>query len=321
MKRFAIALVAVLALAGCTEIGSLSDKAQIDLALNNLTNELDELAGITTEYTAELQADYSYQVGVSATSPALSEQQLVAAAILARDELGAGVFERHLVRFELYEDDGSVLSIGAFDLENSDIQGDIAYATAFGEAYGAPASVFFGEGNTADSYGRVVSTSVAVAAPDWDAIRALPDETRADRSWQVPGFSFSGEVPDARLTDIVDGLAAIVQTADGLTFDMYGSDVTLWDPAYSDLANPESSGSWTTAVQVAAYLATSQLPLPHLLYYGDGDAGGSGIAVAFHGECPVDGLASTPEDAALATALASALGDDLWAPGYCPLPA
>ena len=41
VKRAAIALLALLALTGCAEVGSLAEKAQIDLALNNLTTELD----------------------------------------------------------------------------------------------------------------------------------------------------------------------------------------------------------------------------------------------------------------------------------------
>ena len=302
MKRVAIALIALLALTGCTEIGSISDKAQIDLALAKLTSELDDLAGIQTQYTADLQADYHYQIAVTATGPALAEQQLVAVATLVRDELGGGVFDRHSVRFDLTESDGSGLSMGVFDLEDADIDNDIAYAAAFGDAYGAPASVFFGEGNTADTYGRVVTVATAVQTPDWDAIRALPDASRADRSWQVPGISFAVEVPDAQVTDLLDAIGGVVpldSTDPWAYIDWYetyayvsliGSDV--------DVADPGASSFWPRAVDVADLLDASGRSIGFSFY---GQSGRSNAFVHF-GVC-AESVPPTDSDTVLAAAL------------------
>ena len=303
MKRVAIALIALLALTGCTEIGSISDKAQIDLALTKLTSELDDLAGIQTDYTAELQADYSYQITVTATSEALAEEQLVAAAILVRDELGGGVFDRHTVRFELTESDGSGLSMGVFDLEDADIDNDIAYAAAFGDAYGAPATVFFGEGNTADTYGRVVTVATAVQTPDWDAIRALPDATRADRAWQVLGFSFAEEVPSAQVTDLVDAIGRVVP--------FYSPDPWVsieWYETYSyvsligsdvDVSDPAASSLWLVAGEVAQLIAASDLAAGNLSFYGQSN---SSTAIVHFGVC-AESVPPTDRDTVLADAL------------------
>lgn len=303
MKRVAIALIALLALTGCTEIGSISDKAQIDLALTRLTSELDDLAGIQTQYTAELQPDYSYQITVTATSEALAEEQLVAAAILVRDELGGGVFDRHAVRFELNAEDGSVLSLATFDLEDSDIATDIAYAAAFGEAYGSPANVFFGEGNTADTYGRVVGVSIAVDSPDWDAIRALPDTSRADRAWQVLGFSFAEEVPGAQVTELVDAIGRVVPLDSPDPWVMID-----WDDTYSyvsligsdvDVSDPAASSIWSVAGELAQLLTAAGLAASNLSFYGQSN---SGPAIVHFGVC-AESVPPTDSDTVLAAAL------------------
>jgi hypothetical protein len=302
MKRAALALIALLALTGCTEIGSISDKAQIDLALTALTTELDELAGIQTHYDAEIQPDYSYQIAVTATAPALAEQQLVAVARLVRDELGGGLFDRHRVRFELTEENGSGFSMSVFGLDDGDLAGDIAYAAAFGEAYGSPASVFFGEGNTPDTYGRVVAVALTADAPDWDAIRALPDSTRADPSWQVPGISFAGAVPAAPVTDLVDAIGRVVplDSPDPWVFiDLYyayayvsliGSDV--------DTADPAASSVWPIAVDVAALLDASGFSVG-LSFYGQT---GQGNAFVHFSDC-AEQVPPSQTDTVLATAL------------------
>lgn len=308
MKRVAIALIAVLALFGCSEIGSLSDKAQIDLALDNLTTELDAVAGIQTEYTAELQADFTYQVYVHATAPQLDDEQLLAAALLARDSLSEGVFDRTQVSFDLAVPEGALLSMWDFTITEDALRDELALAAAVGEAYGSAATLSIGQGED----GPAVGVQSAAPSPDWDAIRSLVADNPG-RYWGFPGLSFDGAVPPAQLTDLVDAIGGILPL--GFTDEVYVSvdwygettSVTVAAPDV-DVADPTASSYWPQAQQVAALIASSPLPSRSLMFYGLDQ---QGTATVFFGECAQSAVLSD-SDAVLATALGSGAQ-----PGLC----
>lgn len=311
MKRVAIALIALLALTGCSEIGSLSDKAQIDLALDSLTTELDELAGIETQYTAELQGDYSYQVSVHASAPQLDAEQLIAAALLARDSLSEGVFDRAQVFFDLSVPEGVLLSMTSFAITEADLRGELMRASAVGEAYGSPATISIGE---ADEFGAGITIGVLTAAssPDWDAIRSLVGESPA-RYWAFPGLSFDGVMPPREITDLVDAIGGILPlgfTADVYTsVDWYGESLTVTVTAQDvDLADPTASTIWPQAQQVAALVAALPATSRSFMFYGDGS---QGAATVFFGDC-ARSAALSDSDAVLAAALGSGAQ-----PGLC----
>ena len=308
MNRVAIALVALLALTGCSEIGSLSDKAQIDLALGNLTTELDTVAGIQTEYTAELQPDFTYQVYVHATAPQLDDEQLLAAALLARDALSEGVFDRGQVSFDLSVPEGALLSMWDFAITDDALRDELALAAQLGDAYGSAATLSIGQGDAASTVG----VRSAAPSPDWDAIRALVADNPG-RSWSLPGLSFDGAVPPPELTDLVDGIGGILPL--GFTeqvyvsVDWYGetTSVTVAAPDV-DVADPTASSYWPQAQQVAALLAASALQSRSLMFYG---LDRQGTATVFFGECAQSAVLSDG-DAVLAAALGSGAQ-----PGLC----
>ena len=309
MKRVAIALIAVLALTGCTEIGSIADKAQIDLGLAQLASDLEQVPGVTgVESHAELQGDYSYAISIGASAETLSDSALHQVGVIAMEQLGAGVFGRHHVTFSVGSETGTQLGMNRFT--GIDLDGELDYLAQLSAAYGAPLAINFYDET------RQISSLAPSASPDWEAMRAIPDDSALERSWYFDALASMGELPDASATDLADALRAIVPLASGLSLDISGVDVTLMDASYSDLSAPESSPNWPVALQVAAVVSASPLAVPHLAYYGDGS---SGFAVAYRGPCTVDDLVVTPEDEALATALAAALGDARWGGGYCPV--
>ncbi len=310
-KRVAIALIALLALTGCTEIGSLADKAQIDLALQNLTTELDQVAGIDTQYTAELQGDFSYQVEVHATAPELDTEQLAAAALLVRAELSSGVFERSAVSFDLSVPEGGLLSMTSFTITEADLRDKLALASAVGEAYGSPGTISIQE---ADEFGNGIMVGVlsAASSPDWDAIRALVREN-PQQYWAFPGLSFDGAMPPREITELVDAIGGILPlgfTADVYTsVDWYGKSLTVTITAQDvDITDPTASTIWPQAQQVAALVAALPAASRSFMFNGDGN---QGTATVFFGECAQSAVLSDG-DAVLATALGSGAQ-----PGLC----
>ncbi len=325
MKRVAIALVALLALTGCAETGSLVEKAQIELGMQRLTQNLSEL-GIDTDYSAELTPDYNYVVYVTATGPELSEQQLAEVATVVRAELGAGVFatiaekfERSGSSFTLSSQEGTVFAIDDYAATEEQLRADIAYAYALGNAYGAPPTLFIGPANATTEGGYTCSAGVrgVVAAPDWTAIRALGDSACG---LILPGLMLDGRELDTELTDLVDALGAVaplLQFTEAhedsfVTVDAYSDSVFV---SYSadevDVADPTASPRWPTVVAIAHELRESGLPLTLYLYPSGGPESSS---VAF-GPCsevsPVNDA-----DAVVAAALTAALGAEVM-PGMC----
>lgn len=303
MKRLAIALVALLALTGCAETGSLIDKAQIDLGLEALTEELIAVPGVTgVESHAELRGDYSYTITIAATAQTLPDSALRQVGAIAMEHLGTGVFDRHRVTFSIGSDAGTHLGMNRFS--GFDLDRELDYLAALSAAYGAPLGLTFYDDT------RQISSLAPSANPDWEAMRAVPDDSPLERYWYLDPVSSFGALPDAATTDLAAALHQVVPVGSDLSLEIAGVDVTLMDAAYSDLSAPAASPSWAIAQQVATLVAASELPVPHLAYYG------TGFAVAHHGPCTVDDLPVTPED----EALAAALGEVEWHPGYCPLP-
>jgi hypothetical protein len=318
VKRVAIALVVLLALTGCAETGSLIDKAQIDLGLQGLTDSLSEL-GVDTEYTAELTADYHYIVSVNATSGPLLEQDVIDVAVLVRQELGSGVFERTVANFSLTTPDGTVLGISDFSMTEEQLAGDVAYAFAVAEAYGAPASVFFGRTELGD-YMRSVGVLDVVASPDWDAIRAVPDTTDAQPSWGFPGISATGELPPPEITDLVDAINAatplLAQPDSGafMYLDWYprtGSAALVASDL--DPVSPTASAYWPTYVTVAGLIDASPVDGLSFALYGNGT--NLGMATAHFGAC-AEAVPADDFDTAIVAALMAA-GVSGAQPGQC----
>jgi hypothetical protein len=305
------ALLVLVALSGCATIGSLGDKAQIDLALGSLAGELDDLAGIDLEYTAELQGDYSYRVEVHATAPQLDTAEFADAALLVRNELGAGVFERSAVYFDLSVPEGGRLWMTSFSITEAELRDALAFASAVGEAYGSPGTLSIAE---ADEFGNGIMIGVlsAVPLPDWDAIRSLVAAS-SQQYWAFPGLSFDGDLPPREITDLVDAIGALQPlgfTADVHTsVDWYGESLTVTVVAKDvDLADPTNSSAWPHAQQVAALIAALPVPSRSFMFYGDAN---QGTATVFFGECAQSAVLSA-YDAVLATALGASAQ-----PGLC----
>lgn len=325
MRRVAIALVALLALTGCAETGSLLDKAQIDTGMQTLTSDLAEL-GLETTYTAELTPDYEYVVSVHATGPERTEQQLVQIASVVRAQLGSGIFastaaafDRTGASFDLTTPAGVVLAINDYTATDEQVAADIAFSFAVGEAYGAPSSTFFGLAGpeSGSSYNCSVGMLRAVPSPDWDAIRELGGTAC---SLSFPGLSYEAGVPGAAVTDLVDALGELAPLMDFtttqdsfITVDVYSDSTTVsYLVTGLDVENPVDSPSWPTAVAIARLVLASGAGPITLAYY---PLNGSGYSSVGLGDCP-EVLQSTETDAALAQALTAELGAVVQ-PGLC----
>lgn len=314
MKRVVLALVVILALTGCTEIGSIADKTQIDLGLQKLTTELDELAGIETTYIVDMTPEQSYYITVTSTGPELDETQLLEVATLVRDTLGNGAFARQQLQFTFTPSDGAALSMSDFDLTDEDLAGDIAYAYALGDTYGAAASIGFGgRPQSGDTYTRSITLAAADGAPDWNVIAALPDESRAERSWSFAELAASGDLPPTAVFDLIDALSAAASPDADVYFDWSRGLLTGgWVADDVNLADPAASSHWSALVDMARLIEQSAVEVVSFSFYADGNVGTAGVVI---GPCS-EVLQGGQGDAALAAALVAA-GVATAQPGFC----
>ena len=200
----ALALVLIAGFSGCTEVGSLAVKAQIDLGLERLATTLDELAGIASEHTAEITGDYDYVVTVNSTAKTLTEEQLVDVVIAVHDELGHGVFEGRQVSYALSVSEGTIYSGQGFgQLSDDELVTEIGYLYDLAGVYGAPLSISFaeGEGEGEGAYTRFINDLATPTNPDWDAVLAVPDSSLADRVWVLSGVGATGALPPSEAHD------------------------------------------------------------------------------------------------------------------------
>jgi len=316
-------------------VGSLAVKAQIDLGLERLATTLDELAGIATEHTAEITGDYDYVVSVNSTATTLSEEQLVDVAIAVNDQLGHGVFEGRQVSFVLSVSEGVIYSSSDFSrLSDDQLATEIGYLYDLAEAYGAPLSISFDEGMGEGAYTRIIGDLTTSAEPDWDAMRAVPDSSLADRGWRLSGVGATGSLPPNEVFELARALFEVVPrpaaldtpTDAALFFDWVadapnadGPNADVLDVAlvYSadDLTQPAASPAWAQAVSVAKLIETAPLPpgtFASLAYYR---ATGDGWAAVRFGPCAKENGGS-PDDTALAEALVAS-GVVGAVPGLC----
>lgn len=307
-----LALAAILVLTGCTEIVSINDKTQIGFAMEKLESELDDLAGITTEYTADIQGDFSYTVQVFSTASQLTSEQLFDVALLVRDQFSEGVLARTVVSFELTVPEGIVLSMyeSPFDITEDELRAELELAAAIGEAYGSTASLTVG-----DDVGIGVLTPAS--SPDWDTIRALVGDGSLGRYVHFPLLSVEGKLPPSEITDLVDDILGI------LTEDFYSSahiGVGWYDGiAFVDLSaegvnfvDPAASSVWAEILQVSELLETTDLPGGNLMLYGNGEE----MAIVHLGEC-AEAIEPSESDILLADALAATGSFANLEPGHC----
>lgn len=330
-------MVLVAALSGCTEVGSLALKAQIDLGLERLATKLNELAGISTEHTAEITGDYDYVVTVNSTAKTLTEEQLVDVVIAVHDELGHGVFEGRQVSYALSVSEGTIYSGQGFgQLSDEELVTEIGYLYDLAGVYGAPLSISFAEGEGEGAYTRFINDLATPANPDWDAVLAVPDSSLANRVWGLSGVGATGALPPSEVFELAHAMFEVVPRpatldtpADAmLIFDWVAGvpnanpphanvlDVTLLYSA-EDFTQPAASPAWPQAVRVAQLIKTAQLPprtFASLAYYRDN---GDGWAAVRFGSCAKENVGST-DDIALAEALAAS-GVVGAVAGLCPL--
>lgn len=309
-----IALAGIVLLSGCTEIGSLSDKTQIGFAMEKLETELDDLAGISTEYTAELQGDFSYRVQVHSTAPQLSAEQLVDVALLVREQLSTGVLARTVAFFDLVHDDLSVLTMSQFGATESELRAAFERAAAVGEAYGSPATV-----NIDEAIG--IGFSQAAPSPDWQAIRGIAAQSPPTEYWAFPGLSWQGAMPPPELTDLVDAIGAVVSLGFEpqlyVSVDWYGEMATVTVAAEGvDVADPAASPMWEQAVQVVALIGASELTGSSFMFYA---LDAQGTAIVSVGQCS-ETVPTGDGDAVLAAALIAAGVLASVEPGQCLKP-
>lgn len=308
MRKLALVValcVAAASLTGCTVTGSLVDKAQIDLALAQLTTELEETPGVTgVTTTAELQGDYTYVVSVHALADFV-KVDLTAVAALATEHLGTPGFDRQVVSFDLMVGETQILSIYGFDFSDDELAADLAYRAALSDAYGEQLGLSLS--SYEDGNGRVIFAPVNSPSPDWAAMRAVPDQSTTQfLSWQFGGLDAQGSFPDEQTTQLYDALLDIVPVFLTPSEDDYFSymqsyggsvDVYLQDPLY-DLANPTAYTRWPLILEIVHAVADSEVS-GVLGVFSDGV---SGDAVVTFGECATI-APPTDRDSALAAAI------------------
>jgi hypothetical protein len=308
----AMTLLVTLGLAGCTAVGSLADKAAIDLGLASLSSQLEEVPGVTeVTSTAEVTGDYHYTIALHATAVEVSDADLFRVATLVSEEFGKGVFTKEQVQFDLAVPKGGLLGLSVFDLDAGQLEAELDYRSALSKAYGEVLGMSLSPTENGTNYDRRILTLVTAAAPDWDAMRAVPDPSTAERQWALAGLSDQGSLPNPALGELADALNAITPLDGDAHFGLSAAGgnvfVELQVPA-KKFEQLTTSNQWPWIGAVAGRISEATFATASLsVNISDSSVG---LASAHYGDCTV--VPVLAEDAKLADALGAG-----WQPGWC----
>ena len=302
--------LAALFLSGCDITGSLVSKAGIDLGLQKLTTELEAIPSVTTiTPTVTLNGDYSYTVDLAVVAEELVEADVVDIAKAVSATFGNAPFTgTKSLTFELSA--STEVALGEqfpVALTADEIANEVRYWFALSAAHGRPLMMSLYPDPDGDEGSATYIRSISAwdeESPDWDALRAVPDVSTAQRGWSFAGFGSEGSLPPAEVIDLRIALAGIALTdAEGYRLDFYRPG-EIWVTAYAP-ANPEdvaSSDAWLRMLDALRLVLDAGIPLTQLSYYGPAEDGRQSLALVHFGECAAADPAS-PGDGPLLEAL------------------
>jgi hypothetical protein len=298
-----LAVLAALALGGCTEVVSLVNKANIDVGLQKLTTRLEEIPSVTTVTpTAKITPEYGYTVDVQVVVDELVEQDLLAVVVAVTETFAKDAFSvADDLAFELSSVDGAQLWLSPpYMAPTEELQQEIHYWIALSAVYPAPLSMqLWGRSRVISVYNDVPEE------PDWAALRAVPDPSTAVKQWYLGGLDFSYKFPPDAVLDLRDSLAGLAtDETEFVSLDQYAPDyanVQFFTPGAGDSASPLTSSAWPRAITAVQLIIDARLPLVTFAYYADGNLG---ISQVHLGACDLE-VAATEVDEALWEALAA----------------
>jgi len=311
-----LAVAIALSLSGCSAldtIGSIGNEAFLTAQLEGLSSELEAIPGIEgADFELTLQADFSYVIGVSATSTGLTEENATKALAAATTAITGGTLAEHSVRwFSLTGDDSlpliDVHDWGTFPV--AVIPDEIAYLYALREATGVQLSIALSAPSDAEvNYFRAISSQELPSATGLAAARAVPDTDAEGKGWSFDGVSMDGAIIPVDVEPVAVQVAAI----DGVSLswiDAFSGFDLNWNPS-----DPAHGDDFTALPEWPAVVALMKTTL-------DSDTGFSllqvtknNMSLALHsGDCGEP--QGTPDESALAEQFAAA-GIQL-SPGYC----
>ena len=312
-----LAVLAALLLSGCAEVGSLVNKANIDVGLQKLTTRLEEIPSVTTvTTTAKITPDFSYAVDVKVVVDALVEVDILDIITAVTGTFAKDAFAvTEELAFELSSVDGAQLWLSPPYMEPTDeLRKDVRYWIALSAVYPAPLSMELW------SRSRVISVYDDVPEePDWAALRAVPDSSTSVKQWYLGGLDFSSEFPPDSVLELRDSLALLaVDETEIVSLDQYApgyASAQFFTAGAGDLTSPLTSSAWPRVLTAAQLIIDSGLPLVSFAYYADGNLGISQVHV---GQCGREVAATDPDEALWDALVAS----DLRLPegsgaGYC----
>lgn len=308
-----IAVLTALLLSGCDVAASLVDKTGIELGLQKLTSQLEEVPSVrTVTPTATLNGDLSYTVHLRVEVDELVEADVVDVVTSVATAFGNAPFTgTKELSFELSASPEEALSEQfPLRLSSAELVSEIHYWFALTAAYGAPLAMYLypdPDGNASPAaYVRTIFQLGEATDVNWDALRAVPDESKALRGWGLGGIGSEGALPPAEVVTLADALAAIATSeTEEYRLDFYRPG-EIWVTAHSP-ADPEdlsTSEGWPRLLAALRLILAEEPPLTQLTYYGAAEDGRSAVATLYLGRCANPGEAR-PADVALVEALSA----------------
>lgn len=299
MKRAAAAgavLLVLLSLTGCfrwwhehdVSEGPLRERIGELESVVEVASWVDHMFGQTTSF-----------VTVTVSDLIESDLQTIVANV---DELLAG----RDVTFDIRFDDVGVLSIGyPHDFSAEELANEVRYWLALSEANGAPLGM-----NLHNSFHgpyRNIWDPDKTDVVDWDALRAVPDPSTANRTYYLDGIVSEGSMPTPDVLALRDRLSAIELG------DEESLELEYFAPGYIEVrfrapgagrTDPTALPSWAQVGEAVSQVAALRLPQSNFVLQGTGNW--APTASLYLGECVVIADESQDEASAeLVTALSA----------------
>jgi hypothetical protein len=215
----AAGLVGILTLSGCsivTPFASAADEAILEASLDSLATQLEAIPGVdSVESGVKIRPDYRFVAGVTVHTTALTVDAAKDAFALAAETLSGGRFAaQESVRFALVDGDFTLFSIDVLELPLDVVPAELDYYFAVRDAVESPISLSLYPPDPSEDvpYYRSIGNGEGDGEPvppvDWAAIRAIPDDSPAARSWWIGSVSASGGLIPETLDPLVASLAS-----------------------------------------------------------------------------------------------------------------
>ncbi|WP_309616543.1 hypothetical protein [Salinibacterium sp.] len=208
----ALATVASLTGCGVAQVGqSIFTEQSITTQLTSMDEEIESVSpGVTAEFTNEITGSYTFVVDVQVTADVLTPTTTMSIVEPVLAAFSSSPLAEQQLSFTLTAADGGILAIGVFDIAHTALSAEVDYWFGLSAALGIPLSMDLEPRDGFDApYYRAIaslSTQISLDTADWDAARAVPDQSLALRSWALPRIDAFGSLPPETATSLAISL-------------------------------------------------------------------------------------------------------------------